>query len=174
MNRHRIFIFFVLTVLLTLSIEVVSAQKAGSASGSLDYIGDGLWDYYRGMSRPDVKRDAPVYEKLDDNGNYLLDYKKIKGVDLLLTAKFKNNILNVLQITTTFPAYDKCRRETKELSQSFAEIGYQLMGVNFDTDKQCKLMVENGGTMVCTTVNYACVYRLCPGKTWALACIAAE
>ncbi len=174
MNRLRLLILLVLTGLAVLTFGPAAAQQNRPAAGSLDSYGDGLWNYYKGMSRTAVKRNAPLYEKLNSSGDYLLDYKKIRGVELFLTAKFKNNKLNVLQITTPFPEYEKCNKETKDISKSFAQVGYRLMGIEFKTSKDCKQVQENGGTMVCTADGYACVYRLCPGETWALACTVTE
>ncbi len=170
MHRLRFLIFTVFAALAFLRPGIVSAQQVRPAAGSLNSIEDGLWNYYKGMGRATVKRNAPVFEKLNDSGDYLLDYTKIKGVELLLTAKFKNNRLNVLQITTAFPEYEKCGRETKDTSRGFADIAYKLMGISFKPAKQCRQIQENGGTVVCTADDYACAYRLCPGETWALAC----
>ena len=174
MNRLRLMLLLILAGLTFLIFGTVSAQQIRPAAGSLDSSEDGLWNYYKGMSRTAVKRNAPLYEKLNDSGDYLLDYKKIRGVELFLTAKFKNNRLNVLQITTPFPEYEKCSKETKDLSKSFAQVAYRLMGIEFRTSKQCRQVPENGGAMVCTADDHACVYRLCPGETWALACTVTE
>ena len=174
MNRFRLFVFLLLTALIIMQPTAASAQQTYPAAGSLDSIEDGLWNYYKGMGRTTVKRNAPLYEKLNDNGDYLLDYRKIRGVELYLSARFKNNKVNVLQITTAFPEYEKCNKETKDLAKSFAEVAKKLMGTEFKTTKECRQAPENGGTMICTAEDYACVYRLCPGETWAYACTVRE
>lgn len=144
------------------------AQNVYPAKGSLESSGDGLWNYYKGKTRTTVKRNAPMFEKLSDN-NYLLDYTKIKGVEIYLSAEFKDNKLALLQITTPFPEYKSCGKDTKDLSRSFADIGYALMGTQFDK-KQCSQQKGTGTPYLCTADDYACVYRLCPGKSWMLAC----
>ena len=163
-----------LFLLCGLIAAVLLLPQLASAQGRLDSYGDGLWNYYQGKSRTTVRRNAPMFEKINDSGDILLDHKKIKGVDLFLTGKFTNNKLSVLQITTPFPEYDKCNKETKDLSRGFAEVGYALMGVKFDAKKQCRQLKENGGSSVCTTDDMICVYRLCPGQSWALACSVTE
>lgn len=170
MNRTWKFIFGIIIAVILLVPELASAQRICPAAGSLDSSENGLWNYYKGKGRTTVKRNAPLFERLKDSADYLLDYKKIRGVDLFLTARFKDNKLSVLQITTPFPEYDKCNKETKDLSRSFADVAYTLMGVKFDGKKECQQLKENGGSVVCTSEDTVCVYRLCPGESWALAC----
>ena len=160
-------LFFAVLILVP---AAASAQRIIPAAGSLDSSGDGLWNYYKGKSRTTVKRNAPRYERINDTSDYLLDYTKIKGVELFLTGRFTNNKLSVLQITTPFPEYDKCNKETKDLSRAFADVAYAMMGVKFNARKECQQMKENGGSVVCTSEDTVCVYRLCPEKSWALAC----
>ena len=105
-----------------------------------------------------------------ENNRYLLDYTKIKGVELYLSADFKDNKLALLQIMTPFPEYKTCNKETKDMSRSFAEVGYALMGVKFDAKKQCTTTKGSASAYLCTAEDYACVYQLCPDKIWALAC----
>ena len=168
MNRTRtIFLAFLLMIVLLLP-AAASAQKKAPAKGSLENSGEGLWPYYKGKTKTTVKRNAPMFEKLSDN-NYLLDYTKIRGVELFLSAEFKDNKLTSLQITTPFPEYQSCNKDTKDMSRSFAEIGYALMGTQFEK-KQCSQQKGSGTPYLCTLEDYACVYRLCPGKTWSLAC----
>lgn len=169
MKRPGVYFYALIVIILFALPLPVCAQRIIPAAGSLDSVEDGLWNYYRGKSRTMVKRSAPLYEKIGDSKDYLLDYKKIKGVELYLTAEFKNNKVAKLQILTPFPEYDSCSKDTKNTAKSFAEVGFALMGVEFKS-KQCTQSNANGGTMVCTGDGFACVYRLCPDKTWALAC----
>ena len=67
---------------------------------------------------------------------------------------------------------EDCSKETKDMSRSFAEIGYALMGVKFDAKKQCTTAKGSGSPYICTADDYACVYHLCPGEIWSLACSA--
>ena len=168
MNKTRLMLFTVIIFTVLLFPAFASAQKYIPAKGSLESSEDGLWNYYKGKTRTTVKRNAPMFEKLSDN-NYLLDYTKIKGVELYLSAEFKDNKLVTLQITTPFPEYKSCGKDTKDMSRSFAEIGYALMGAKFDK-KQCSQQKGTGTPYLCTLDDTACVYRLCPGRTWALAC----
>ena len=169
MNRIKTFICWIILILILVLPQIASAQRVIPAAGSLDAAEDGLWNFYRGKSRTTVKRTAPMYEKISDSKAYLLDYKKIKGVELFLTGEFRNNKLAQLQILTPFPEYDACGKDTKDTAKSFAEVGFALMGVEFKT-RQCKQSKENSGMMVCTADDFACVYTLCPEKNWALAC----
>lgn len=169
MNRIKTLLICIFIIMLSALPEAVSTQRIIPAAGSLGSVEDGLWNYYRGKSRSTVKRNAPLFEKIGSSSSYLLDYKKIKGVDLYLAAEFKNNKLALLQILTPFPEYDTCKKDTKDMAKSFAEIGFALMGVEFKS-KQCIQSKDNGGTMVCTAEDFVCVYRLCPGENWALAC----
>ena len=174
MSGIKSFLLCCIIFISVLNFGAASGQQVYPAAGSLDSSEGGLWNYYKGKSRTTVKRNAPEFEKINDSGDYLLDYKKIKGVELFLTGKFSGSKLSVLQIITPFPEYEKCNKETKDLSKSFAEIGYALMGVQFDAKKQCTQMKENGGSMVCTAGDTVCVYRLCPDTSWALACSVSE
>lgn len=169
MNRIKTLLLCILIALLFALPEIVSAQRIIPAAGSLDSVEDGLWIYYRGKSKSTVKRNAPLFEKISGSNSYLLDYRKIKGVELYLTAEFTNSKLVLLQILTPFPEYDSCKKDTKDMAKSFAEVGFALMGVDFKS-KQCKQSKDNGGTMVCTAEDFVCVYRLCPEQNWALAC----
>ena len=169
MKKIKTLLLFIFITLLFAVPEAVSAQRIIPAAGSLDSAEDGLWNYYRGKSRATVKRYAPMYERIGSSNSWLLDYKKIRGVDLYLTAEFKNNKLALLQILTPFPEYNACNKDTKDMAKSFAEVGFALMGVEFKS-KQCTQSKENGGTMVCTAEDFVCVYRLCPEQNWALAC----
>ena len=169
MDRIKTVLCWIILAVILILPQAAGAQRIIPADGSLDSAGDGLWNYYRGKSRTVVKRQAPLYEKIGDSKDYLLDYKKIRGVELYLTAEFKNNKLAKLQILTPFPEYDACNKDTKAMAKSFAEVGFALMGVSFKSS-QCKQSNLNGGTMVCTAEDHACVYRLCPEKNWALAC----
>ena len=169
MNRIKTLLPCIFIVVLLAMPEIVSAQRIIPAAGSLDSAEDGLWNYYRGKSRSTVKRNAPMYERIGSSNSWLLDYKKIKGVELYLTAEFRNNRLALLQILTPFPEYDACKKDTKDMAKSFAEVGFALMGVEFKS-KQCTQSKDNGGTMVCTADDFVCVYRLCPEQNWALAC----
>ena len=168
MNKTRLIVLGILVFTVFLFLAPASAQKIMTAKGSLESSGEGLWNYYKGKTRTTVKRNAPMFEKLSDN-NYLLDYTKIKGVEIYLSAEFKDNKLALLQITTPFPEYKSCGKDTKDLSRSFADIGYALMGTQFDK-KQCSQQKGTGTPYLCTADDYACVYRLCPGKSWMLAC----
>jgi len=168
MRRTRIIFPIIIFSIVLFFASVVSAQKTYTAKGSIESSGDGLWDYYKGKTKTTVKRNAPMFEKIDEN-TYLLDYTKIKGVELYLSAEFKDNKLVMLQITTPFPEYKSCGKDTKDLSRSFAEIGYSLMGLQFEK-KQCSQQKGSGTPYLCSAEDSACVYRLCPGKTWALAC----
>lgn len=170
MNRTRTLLISFVIVILILIPVTASAQQLYPASGSLKSSDDGLWNYYRGKTKQTVKRNAPMFEKVNDNNRYLLDYTKIKGVELYLSADFKDNKLALLQIMTPFPEYKSCNKETKDMARSFAEIGYALMGVQFDAKKQCSTVKGNGTSYVCTADDYACVYQLCPGDMWSLAC----
>ncbi|MBQ4514556.1 MAG: hypothetical protein II969_16305 [Anaerolineaceae bacterium] len=147
----------------------ISAQRTVPAAVSLESSGDGLWNYYKGKTKQTVKRNAPMFEKINDNNRYLLDYTKIRGVELYLTADFKDNKLALLQISTPFPEYKTCNKETKDISREYAEIGFALMGVKFEK-KQCSQSKTTGTPYVCTMEDYACVYRLCPGDMWFMAC----
>ena len=147
---------------------LVSAQNSYPAKGSIESSGDGLWNYYKGKTKSTVKKNAPMFEQLDKD-SYLLDYTEIKGVKLFLSADFKDNKLAMLQISTPFPEYKSCNKDTKDLSRSFAEIGYTLMGVTFDK-KQCSQQKGSGTPYLCTADDFVCVYRLCPGDAWSLAC----
>ena len=168
MNKTRLIIFGILSLMVFLLPTVVSAQMNIPAKGSLKSSGDGLWNYYKGKTKTTVKRNAPMFEKLSDN-NYLLDYAKIKGVEIYLSAEFKDNRLATLQITTPFPEYKSCSKDTKDISRGFSEVGYALMGIQFDK-KQCSQQKGSGTPYLCTAEDFACVYRLCPGETWALGC----
>ena len=167
MKRIKSLLFCAIIMFLLAFAQIVLAE------GSLESAEGGLWKYYSGMSRQTVRKNAPMYEKLSNSSAYLLDYTEIKGVELFLTGEFKNNKLSVLQIMTAFPEYEKCNKDTKEVSKSFAEVGFALMGVEFKT-KQCKQSADNGGTMVCTADDFVCAYRLCPESSWALACSTLE
>ena len=168
MNRFRTFILILGSLMILLLHSVVFAQKTIPAKGSLESSEGGLWNYYKGKTKTTVKRNAPMFEKLNDS-TYLLDYTKIKGVELFLSAEFKDNKLALLQISTAFPEYKTCGKDTKDLSRSFAEIGFALMGTQFDK-KQCSQQKGSGTPYLCTVEDYACVYRLCPGKTWSIGC----
>ena len=169
-KRTGMLLICLLFAVLMLLPMAASAQQVFPSKGSLDSAEDGLWNYYKGKSRTTVKRNAPRYERLKDSSDYLLDYKKIKGVEIFLTGRFKDNKLSVLQITTPFPEYEKCNKETKDLSRGFADVAYAMMGVKFNAKKECQQLKENGGSVVCTSEDTVCVYRLCPEKSWALAC----
>ncbi len=169
MNRIKTLFSCLILIIIFALPEIVSAQRMVPAAGSLDSAEDGLWNYYRGKSRTTVKRNAPMFEKIGSSKAFLLDYKKIRGVELYLTGEFRNNKLAQLQILTPFPDYDSCSKETKDIAKNFAEVGFALMGVIFSS-KQCSQSKENGGTMVCKADDFACVYRLCPEQSWALAC----
>ena len=169
MTRIKTLLLCIFIIMLFAVPETVSAQRIFPAAGSLDSVEDGLWNYYRGKSRATVKRNAPLFEKIGSSNSYLLDYRKIKGVELYLTAEFKNSKLALLQILTPFPEYDVCNKATKDMAKSFAEIGFALMGVEFKS-KQCTQSKDNGGMMVCSADDFVCVYRLCPDQNWALAC----
>lgn len=169
MNKFRtLFISFLLITILLIPVTAFS-QQIFPAKGSLESSEDGLWTYYKGKTKQTVKRNAPMFEKISDNNRYLLDYTKIKGVELYLSADFKDNKLALLQIMTPFPEYKTCNKETKDMSRSFAEIGYALMGVRFDK-KQCSTAKGSNSPYICTVDDYACVYQLCPGNSWAMAC----
>ncbi len=169
MNKTRSLLFILLICLVFSVSESVSAQRTYPAAGSLESSGDGLWNYYRGKTKQTVKRNAPMFEKISDNNRYLLDYTKIKGVELFLSADFRDNKLALLQISTPFPDYKSCNKATKDISREFAEIGYALMGVKFDK-KQCSQSKTSGTPYVCLIDDYACVYQLCPGDMWSLVC----
>ena len=168
MKRIR-FIVFSILLLFTALPSIASAQQTYPAKGSLESSGDGLWNYYRGKTKQTVKRNAPMFEKISENNRYLLDYTNIKGVELYLSADFRENKLVLLQILTPFPEYKTCNNETKDLSRSFAEIGYALMGEQFEK-KQCTQSKDKGTPYFCSKEDYACVYELCPGNMWAMAC----
>ena len=170
MNKFRIIIISLLFISILLIPVTVSAQQVFPAKGSLESSEDGLWNYYKGKTKQTVKRNAPMFEKISENNRYLLDYTKIKGVELYLSADFKDNKLALLQIMTPFPEYKTCNKETKDMSRSFAEVGYALMGVKFDAKKQCTTTKGSASAYLCTAEDYACVYQLCPDKIWALAC----
>ena len=170
MNKFRIIVISVLFISILLISVTVSAQQVFPARGSLESSEDGLWNYYKGKTKQTVKRNAPMFEKISENNRYLLDYTKIKGVELYLSADFKDNKLALLQIMTPFPEYKTCSKETKDMSRSFAEIGYALMGAKFDAKKQCTTAKGSGSPYICTADDYACVYQLCPDKIWSLAC----
>ena len=173
MGKHRFFLLLsVLICCLFLLPSLVSAQKTYPANGSLKSSGDGLWNYYKDKTKTTVKRNAPMFEKLSAD-RYLLDYAKIKGVELFLSAEFKENKLVMLQLTTPFPEYKTCNKDTKDLSRSFAEIGYTLFGLQFDK-KQCSQQKGSGTPYLCSADDYACVYLLCPGETWSVACSTAK
>lgn len=173
MKRTR-FVIFSILLFITALPSIASAQQIHPAKGSLESSEEGLWNYYKGKTKQTVKRNAPMFEKIGENDRYLLDYTKIKGVELYLSADFKNNKLALLQITTPFPEYKSCNKETKDMARSFAEIGYALMGVQFNTKNQCTTVKGSGSSYICTADGYACVYRLCPGDTWSLACSVIE
>lgn len=173
MNRYRLFLISILIFIIALP-GTASAQQIFPAKGSLESSEDGLWNYYKGKTKQTVKRNAPMFEKISENNRYLLDYTKIKGVELYLSADFKDNKLALLQITTPFPEYKTCNKETKDMTRSFAEIGYALMGVQFNTKNQCTTVKGSGSSYICTADGYACVYRLCPGDTWSLTCSVIE
>ena len=99
----------------------------------------------------------------------VIEYAKIKGVEIYLSAEFKDNRLATLQITTPFPEYKSCSKDTKDISRGFSEVGYALMGIQFDK-KQCSQQKGSGTPYLCTAEDFVCVYRLCPGETWALGC----
>lgn len=163
MNRLKL-------ILLCILIAALLLPGAVSAKGSLESSEGGLWTYYRGKTKQTVKRNAPMFEKVNDSGRYLLDYTNIRGVELYLAADFKDNKLALLQIMTPFPEYKSCNKETKDVSRSFAEIGYALMGVQFDAKKQCSTVKGKESSYVCTADDFACVYHLCPGEMWTMAC----
>ena len=140
------------------------------AEGSLESSEGGLWNYYKDKPRTTVRRNAPMFERINNSTSYLLDYTEIKGVELYLIGQFKNNRLSMLQISTPFPEYKACNKETKDLSKSFASITYVMMGVEFNAKKDCTQVKDAGSSMVCTAEDYACVYQLCPDETWSLAC----
>ena len=167
MKKFRTLLLFVCGIALLLP-TLVSAQNIYPAKGSIESSGDGLWNYYKGKTKTTVKKNAPMFEQLDTN-RYLLDYTEIKGVELFLSADFQDNKLVMLQISTPFPEYKSCNKETKDFSRSFAEIGYTLMGVTFDK-KQCSQQKGSGTPYLCTADDFICVYRLCPGDAWSLAC----
>ena len=170
MNRFKSILLLTFSLVLVITIGV-SAQKNGSSAGkSLESSGDGLWNYYKEKTKQTVKRNAPMFEKISEDNRYLLDYTKIKDVELYLSADFKDNKLALLQIMTPFPEYKTCNKDTKDISREFAKIGYALMGVQFDAKKQCSTVKEKGGIYVCTADDYACIYQLCPGEIWFLAC----
>ena len=168
MKKSRILLLFLVIVCLSAIFADVPAQNIYPAKGSLESAGDGLWNYYRGKTKTTVRRNAPMFEKLNES-SYLLDYTKKKGVELYLSGEFRDNKLVMLQITTPFPEYKACDKNTKDISRSFAEIAYALMGVQFDK-KQCSQQKGSGTPYLCTLEDYGCVYKLCPGKTWSLAC----
>ncbi|MBQ6517110.1 MAG: hypothetical protein IJI14_00225 [Anaerolineaceae bacterium] len=170
MNRKKVILFSVAAFLLFINFAAVFAQQIFPAKGSLESSENSLWTYYKGKTKQTVKRNAPMFEKINENDRYLLDYTKIRGVELYLSADFKDNKLALLQIMTPFPDYKTCKKETKDLSRNFAEIGYALMGVEFDAKKQCTTVKGKESSYVCTADDYACVYQLCPGDMWALAC----
>lgn len=170
MNRYRLILISILIFIIALPCTA-SAQQIFPAKGSLESSEDGLWNYYKGKTKQTVKRNAPMFEKISENNRYLLDYTKIKGVELYLSADFKDNKLALLQIMTPFPEYKTCSKETKDMSRSFAEVGYALMGVKFDAKKQCTAAKGSNSAYICTADDYACVYQLCPDKKiWSLAC----
>lgn len=162
-------LFFAILVILLLIPEIASAQQVYPANGSLESSGDGLWNYYRGKTKTTVKRNAPKFERVGTTSSYLLDYTEIQGVELYLFGEFSGTRLAQLQIITPFPEYTSCKKDTKDTSRSFAEVGAALMGVSF-TSKQCTTSSENGGTVVCKGEDFACVYRLCPEENWVYAC----
>lgn len=168
MRKQLFIIYFAAVFCLFLVSSPVFAQTIHPAKGSLESSGDGLWNYYKGKTKATVKRNAPMFEKLDTD-RYLLDYTKIKGVELYLSADFKENKLAALQITTPFPDYKACNKDTKDISRSFAEICYALLGVQFEK-KQCSQQKGSGTPYLCSADDFACVYRLCPGETWAVVC----
>lgn len=170
MKRIR-FVVFSILLLFTALPSIVFAQQIFPAKGSLESSEEGLWYYYKGKTKQTVKRNAPMFEKISENNRYLLDYTKIKGVELYLSADFKDNKLALLQIMTPFPEYKTCSKETKDMSRSFAEVGYALMGVKFDAKNQCTAAKGSNSAYICTADDYACVYQLCPDKKiWSLAC----
>ncbi|MBR6089664.1 MAG: hypothetical protein IKP86_07010 [Anaerolineaceae bacterium] len=176
MKNLRILFICIIAVLMFFP-SAVSAQRLYPAAGTLESSEDGLWNYYKGKTKQTVRRNAPMFEKLNNTSLYLLDYTEIRGVKLYLSAEFRNNKLALLQITTPFPEYSSCNKETKDLARSYAEVGYSLMGVNFNAKQQCKTVKgsgSNNSTYVCTADDYACVYKLCPGDNWSLACSVVE
>lgn len=170
MNKPGYLVVLFLLVLLMIAADIAAAQQTYPAAGSLESAGEGLWNYYRGKTKATVRKNAPMFERLNNSNSYLLDYTSIKGVDLYLSADFQGNKLVLLQILTPFPEFKSCNKDAKDTSRSFAEVGAALMGVQFDSKKQCTTLKENGGTVVCTGEDFACVYRLCPDENWAYAC----
>ena len=170
MNRFRSILLLAVLLVFGLTMGASAQKKDPSAGKSLKSSGGGLWNYYKGKTKQTVRRNAPMFEKISEDNRYLLDYTKIKGVELYLSADFKDNKLALLQIMTPFPEYKTCNKDTKDISRDFAKIGYALMGVQFDAKKQCSTVKEKGGIYVCTADDYACIYQLCPGEMWFLAC----
>ena len=168
-RKHSL--LFVLLILLAACLfpAAAAAQQTYPAKGTLDDSENSLWIYYKGKTKQTVKRNAPMFEKLNDSSKYLLDYKKIKGVELYLFAEFKDNKLALLQILTPFPEYDKCSRDTKDTSRQFAEVAKTMMGVSFEKN-QCSQSNASGTPYICLAEDYACVYQLCPGTSWSYTC----
>ena len=86
MNKFRIIIISLFFITMLLIPITASAQQIFPAKGSLESSEDGLWNYYKGKTKQTVKRNAPMFEKISENNRYLLDYTKIKGVELYLSA----------------------------------------------------------------------------------------
>lgn len=170
MNRVKTLIICLILCLILLAPEIASAQQVYPAAGSLTDSEGGLWNYYRGKTRSTVKRNAPMFERLPNSTSYLLDYQEIKGIELYLTCEFKNNKLSSLQLTMPFPEYDKCSKDTKDMSREFAKVGYAMMGVEFNSKNQCTQTKDASAQVVCAADDYACVYKLCPGASWTMIC----
>ena len=112
MRRTRIIFPIIIFSIVLFFASVVSAQKTYTAKGSIESSGDGLWNYYKGKTKTTVKRNAPMFEKIDEN-TYLLDYTKIKGVELYLSAEFKDNKLVMLQSRRPFRNINHAARTQK-------------------------------------------------------------